>query len=87
MINFMDSFLSKIEKKQFNICYKKIAEVLDNIKREWEKNESSIKIYIYNYDEIKEYKKLENEVNLLILQINNRLKKIKDSRSCCHENN
>ena len=48
---------------------------------------NDIRLDIYKYDEIKEYKELENEVNLLILQINTKLKKIKDTRSCCHENN
>ena len=49
--------------------------------------DNSLRLEIYNYEEIKKYKKLENEVNLLILKINNKLKRINNERSCIHESN
>ena len=41
-----------------------------------------LKMEIYDYMEIKEYKKYENELNLIILEINSELKKISNTRSC-----
>ena len=48
---------------------------------------NDLRLDIYNYDEIKEYKRIENEVNLLILGINSKLKRISNKRSCKHESN
>ncbi len=62
-------------------------ELMDKIDLYNRTKSNDLRLEIYNYDEIKEYKKLENEVNLLILGINNRLKKINNKRSCHHESN
>lgn len=42
---------------------------------------------IYEYNEIKNYKECETNINLLILEINSKLKIISNERSCKNENN
>lgn len=62
-------------------------ELLSKIENYNRTRDDNIRLEIYNYDEIREYKRLENEVNLLILHINNKLKRINNERSCVHESN
>ncbi len=45
-----------------------------------------LRLEIYKYEEIKKYKHIETEINFLILEINQKLKKINISRSCSNEN-
>lgn len=76
--------------KDLGIAYKKVnknKELLSKIDEFNKTKDNNLRLDIYNYDEIKEYKRLENEVNLLILNINNKLKKINNERSCVHESN
>lgn len=66
---------------------KKNQELINKIKKYNETLNNNLRLDIYNYDEIKEYKKLENEINFLILSINNKFNLINDKRSCNHESN
>lgn len=66
---------------------KQNQELLEKIKKYNKEPSQNLKIDIYNYEEIKKYKSLENEVNFLILHINQKLKEIDSIRSCKHENN
>ena len=59
-------------------------ELINKIKKYNETKDEKLRLDIYRYEEIKEYKSHENEVNLLILQINQKLKKIKDVGGCNH---
>lgn len=68
-----DELLNKINKlQQLNIYSNEYKE----LKKELFKNPDFI-----------EFKHLENEINLLILQINQKLKSLTDERGCNHENN
>lgn len=62
-------------------------ELLDKIKKYNYNFNTDLRNDIYNHKEINEYKKHENEVNLMIFEINNKLKKISINRSCNHESN
>lgn len=57
-------------------------ELIDKIKKYNETYDESLRLDIYKYNEIEEYKRIENEINILILQINQKLKKIKNSEGC-----
>lgn len=60
-------------------CYKKIInnkELKSKIDLYHKNNDSSLYYDIYEYDEIKEYKKYETELNLMIMKINSKLNRI-----------
>ena len=58
-------------------------ELVNKIKKYNETMDENLRLEIYNYTEIQKYKEIENEINLLILQINHKLKRIK-SEGCCN---
>lgn len=47
----------------------------------------NLKIELFKNPDFIEFKHLENEINLLILEINQKLKTLTNERSCHHENN
>lgn len=47
----------------------------------------NLKKEIFKNDKFVEYKELENEINFLILEINQKLKKLTNKKGCLHENN
>lgn len=57
-------------------------ELVNKIKKYNETMDENLRLEIYNYTEIQKYKEIENEINLLILQINQKLKRIKSEGSC-----
>lgn len=57
-------------------------ELIDKIKKYNETKDERLRLEIYNYKEIQNYKELENEINLLILHINQKLKVIKNDGGC-----
>lgn len=59
-------------------------ELVHKIKKYYETKDEVLRLDIYNYIEVQEYKKIENEINLLILQINQKLKRIKSNGGCNH---
>ena len=91
--NNLDIVKSELDKLDL---FKNIKESISKIKNNKElmskiekyntTKDEILRLDIYNYDEIKEYKSLENEVNYLILEINQKLKKIKDRGGCCENN-
>lgn len=50
-------------------------------------NDLELKKQIYNHELIKEYKKTETDINIIIMKINSVLKKINNRGKCSHENN
>ena len=44
-------------------------------------------VLLFQNPDFIEFKHLENEINLLILEINQKLKTLTNERSCHHENN
>lgn len=77
-LEIFDKLNESLEKIKLN------DELINKIKKYNERKDENLRLDIYQYEEIKEYKNLENEVNLLILQINQKLKKIKDVGGCNH---
>ena len=73
LFNKLDEAFSDIEKND---------ELLEKIKRYNQVPDNNLRLDIYNYEEIRKYKLLENEVNFLILHINEKLKSIDSIRSC-----
>ncbi len=65
-------FLEKIKKLQELDIY---SEEYKNLKKE-----------LFQNPDFMEFKHLENEIHLLILAINQKLKKLTEERSCSHEN-
>ncbi len=75
--------------KELDIAKEKInsnEKLISKIKEYNNTYDKNLRMNIYSYDEIKNYKRLENEVNLLIISINNQLKRLQDKGSCSHEN-
>lgn len=63
------------------------VELLEKIKKYNLSRDNDLRLDIYSYREIQEYKRLENEINILILHINNRLKEVSNEGSCYSESN
>lgn len=61
-------------------------ELVEKIKKYHETESQSLRLEIYQYDEMKKYKELENEVNFMILEINQILNTMKDRGGCLNEN-
>jgi len=53
----------------------------------YSKEYKSIKKDLFQDSHFVRYKQIENELNLLIMEINQRLKKLTDERGCYNENN
>lgn len=62
-------------------------ELVSKIKKYNETMDQELRLDIYQYEEIKKYKRMENEINLIILEINQRLNLITDKRGCHHASN
>lgn len=85
-----DSTIMELKK-----CKKRILnnqEFLDKIKKLqqldiYSDEYMNLKIELFQNPDFIEFKHLENEINLLILEINNKLKLLTDGRSCHHESN
>ena len=76
--------------EKINIVFSDISKnkkLVEKIKKYNSTFNNELRNDIYNYDEIKKYKAYENEINLMIFEINNKLKKITINRSCGHESN
>lgn len=92
--NELDALKNNLDKldvfKEFNnkiSNIKKNNELIDKIKKYNSNYDDNLRKDIYSYKEIKEYKEIENNINLIILGINSKLKTISNSRSCKHESN
>ena len=57
--------------------------ILDQYSTEYK----DIKLDLFKNPKFVEYKELENEINILILEINQKLKTLTDERSCHHASN
>lgn len=62
-------------------------ELVEKIEKYNLTKDNNLRLEIYSYKEIQDYKEKENELNLMILEINKRLKIITNKRSCRHESN
>ena len=69
-LNNDKSLMSKIES----------LKILDQYSTEYK----DIKLDLFKNPKFVEYKELENEINILILEINQKLKTLTDERSCHH---
>ena len=58
------------------------ADLLEKLKKYNQIPDNNLRLDIYNYEEIRKYKLLENEVNFLIMHINEKLRSIDDVRGC-----
>jgi len=92
----MEELINKIEK--LKICLEnettiiEIKEVLKKINNDKElidlieeykhKPKDELKYQIYNNENYRRYKELENDINIVILQINNKLKEITSKGKC-----
>lgn len=65
-----------------NAQIKKNHELLDKIKIYNETRKESLKEDIYSNELYQNYKKAETDLNILILEINSKLKKINDKGKC-----
>lgn len=76
--------------KELDLCRQNInnnKELVEKIENYNLTKNNSLRLEIYSYKEIQEYKEKENELNLMILEINKRLKTITNKRSCHNESN
>lgn len=76
--------------KELDLCRQNISnnkELVEKIEKYNLTKNNNLRLEIYSYKEIQEYKEKENELNLMILEINKRLKTITNKRSCYNESN
>ena len=80
--NDLDSLerFNKLDEAFFDI--ENNADLLEKIKKYNQIPDNNLRLDIYNYEEIRKYKLLENEVNFLIMHINEKLRSIDDVRGC-----
>ena len=71
------------ELKKYSKKLQKDLKLLDDIKLYKDTNNERIKENIINNQEYRDYKKCENEINFLILEINKRLKRINPKGRKC----
>lgn len=71
------------ELKKYSKKLQKDLKLLDDIKLYKDTNNERIKEAIINNQEYRDYKKCENEINFLILEINKRLKRINPKGRNC----
>ncbi len=65
------------------IDIKNNKELLEKLNKYHAIPSEKLKKEIYNYSEFIKFKECENNINLLILQINNRLNILKEKKGCC----
>ena len=80
--NTLDKSDTVININKYHDLINKNSELKSKIKEYNSIPTDKLKMEIYDYMEIKEYKKYEHELNLMILEINSELKKISNTRSC-----
>lgn len=73
--------------KELNKEILKDKELTALIEKYHSTHDLELKKQIYNHKLIKEYKETETDINIIIMKINNSLKKINDRGKCSHENN
>lgn len=80
--NDLDSLelFNKLDEAFFDI--ENNADLLEKLKKYNQIPDNNLRLDIYNYEEIRKYKLLENEVNFLIMHINEKLRSIDDVRGC-----
>ena len=80
--NDLDSLerFNKLDEAFFDI--ENNADLLEKIKKYNQIPDNNLRLDIYNYEEIRKYKLLENEVNFLIMHMNDKLRSIDDVRGC-----
>lgn len=93
LIEKVDNLKEILENQE---CIKKIKELnkkilldeelLSLIKKYHNTKDTKIKKMIYNNELIKEYKQNETDINIIIMEINSKLKEINKGK-CRHENN
>lgn len=71
------------EIKDINKLIMNDKELLELIKKYNETQDENIKTKILNNELFKEYKDKETELNILILEINSKLKEISNKGKCC----
>ena len=71
------------EIKDINKLIMNDKELLELIKKYKETQDENIKIQILNNELFKNYKDKETELNILILEINSKLKEISNKGKCC----
>ena len=80
------SIFEEMERLEIEIRKKK--ELVEKIKKYNEYPSDKLRLDIYSYEEIKNYKEKETELNLLILNINKRIKEgLLEKDDNCHESN
>lgn len=89
LINEIEKLKNSLEKEEKIIEVKKLLEIINNdkelielINEYKEKPTEELKYTIYNNITYKRYKELENDINIMILQINNKLKEITNKDKC-----
>lgn len=94
LLNRLDKLKKELDNlplfKELDLCIKNInnnKELVEKIENYNLTKNNSLRLEIYSYKEIQEYKEKENELNLMILEINKRLKTITNKRSCHNESN
>ena len=80
--NDLDSLelFNKLDEAFFDI--ENNADLLEKLKKYNQIPDNNLRLDIYNYEQIRKYKLLENEVNFLIMHINEKLRSIDDVRGC-----
>ena len=81
--NSLDETKQVKELKSINEEIMKDKELLEDIKRYNETQDEKLKEKIINHKLFREYRHKETECNILILEINSKLKKLKDKGKCC----
>ena len=81
--NTLDDTKEIQELKSVNEEIMKDKELLEDIKRYNETQDEKLKEKIINHKLFREYRHKETECNILILEINSKLKELKDKGKCC----
>ena len=89
LINKIEKLKNSLEQEEKIIEVKKLLKIINNDKEliklindYKEKPIDELKYTIYNNKNYKRYKELENDINIMILQINNKLKEITNKDKC-----
>ena len=81
--NTLDATKEIQELKSINEEIMKDKELLEDIKKYNETQDEKLKEKIINHKLFREYRHKETECNILILEINSKLKELKDKGKCC----
>jgi len=78
-----------VEKKNKILKNKELLEKVNELKSldSYSNNYKLLKQELFNDEDFVSFKELENEINYLILEINNKLRKLTNERRCNHESN